>query len=243
MMKNFLSSRTGTNDVLQKLGFKGVEIGPPAPEDYEKVKAELAKYDLVALSMSGGIDLVDENGVEKFDVLINGAVGMGSKIIFASAHANDDIPRAVTYERLRKAGDRAAKHGVTICLETHPILCHNGEEMLKTMQGVNHENVRINFDTANIYYYNENIDAVKELKKIVKYVKSVHLKDTDGKPKSFDFPPLGDGVVNFPEVFKVLNDVGFYGPFTFELEATGADDMPKALEKSVNHLKRTGCID
>jgi sugar phosphate isomerase/epimerase len=242
-MKNFLSSRTGTYDVLQKLGFAGVEIGPPSPDDYEKVKAELSKYNLKALSMSGGIDLVAEDGVEKFDVLINSAVGMGAKLIFASAHASDDIPREVTYERLRKAGDRAKKAGVTICLETHPILCHNAKEMLKTMQGVNHENVRINFDTANIYYYNENIDTVVELKQVAKYVKSVHLKDTDGKPKSFDFPPLGDGVVNFPEVFKILNEVGFYGPFTFELEATGADDMPKALEKSVNYLKRTGCIE
>jgi len=243
MMKNFLSSRTGTYDVLQKLGFAGVEIGPPKPEDYEKVKAELAKYNLKALSMSGGIDLVAEDGVDKFDVLINGAVGMGAKIIFASAHANDDIPIETTYERLRKAGERAGKHGATICLETHPILCHNAEQMLKTMKGVNHENVRINFDTANIYYYNENIDAVEELKKVVKYVKSVHLKDTDGKPKSFDFPPLGDGIVDFPKVFKILNEVGFYGPFTFELEATGADDMPAALEKSVKYLKRTGCID
>jgi len=242
-MKNFLSSRTGTYDVLQKLGFKGVEIGPPAPKDYEKVKAELAKYGLVALSMSGGINLVDEKGVDDFDVLINAAVGMGSKIIFASAHASDDIPREVTYERLRKAGEKAGKHGVTICLETHPILCHNGDESLKTMLGVNHKNIRVNFDTGNIYYYNEGTDSVTELKKIIKYVGSVHLKDTDGKPKSFDFPPLGDGVVDFPGVFRLLNEAGFYGPWTFELEATGADDMPKALEKSVNYLKKMGCVD
>ncbi|MEK7398417.1 MAG: sugar phosphate isomerase/epimerase family protein [Candidatus Poribacteria bacterium] len=242
-MKNILSSRTGTYDVLQKLGIKGVEIGPPAPGDYEKVKAELAKHDLTALSMSGGIDLVDENGVDKFNVLIDGAIGMGAKLIFASAHASNDIPLETTYKRLRKAGDNAGKHGITICLETHPILCHNGDVALKTMEGVNHEYVRLNFDTANIYYYNENIDSVVEAKKITKYIKSVHLKDTDGKPKSFDFPPLGDGIVNFPEIFKLLNGIGFYGPWTFELEATGADDMPKALEKSVNYLKRTGCID
>ncbi len=242
-MKNILSSRTGSYEVLQKLGIKGVEIGPPAPENVEKVKQELAKYGLTAMSISGGIDLVDENGVEKFNELINAAVSMGSKLIFASAHASDEIPREITYQRLRKAGDNAAKYGITICLETHPILCHNGDEALKTMQGVNHENVRINFDTANIYYYNEGTDSVTELKKIAKYVKSVHLKDTDGKPRSFNFPPLGEGVVDFPSIFRILNEVGFYGPFTFELESTGADEMPKALEKSINYLKETGCID
>lgn len=242
-MKNILSSRTGSYEVLQKLGIKGVEIGPPAPQDVEKVKAELRKHGLTCMSISGGIDLVDEKGVEKFDTLINSAVSMGAKLIFASAHASNDIPREVTYQRLRNAGEKSGKHGVTICLETHPILCHNGDEALKTMKGINHENVRINFDTANIYYYNEGTDTVTELKKIAKYVKSVHLKDTDGALRSFNFPPLGDGVVDFPEVFRILNGVGFYGPFTFELEATSAEEMPKALEKSVNYLKKTGCID
>jgi len=242
-VKNVLSSRVGKWDVLQKLGVKGVEIGPPAPENVEKVKAELRKYGLRVMSVAGGIDLVDEKGLEKFDVLINGAVTMGAKIIFASAHASNDIPRSVTYERLRRAGDKAGKHGLTIALETHPILCHNGDEALKTMQGVNHPNVRINFDTANVYYYNEKIDAVEEVKKIAKYVCSVHVKDTDGGFHSANFPPIGDGIVNFPEIFKILNGVGFYGPWTFELEATSEADMPAALEKSINYLRRTGCIE
>ncbi len=242
-MKNLLSSRTGSYDVLQKLGIKGVEIGPPDPENVDKLKAELSKYGLMVASVSGGVDLVEEDGIGKFDRLLNGAISMDAKLIFASARASDDIPRKVTYERLGKIGDKAAAHGVTVCLETHPILCHNGDEALKTMKGVNHGNIRINFDTANIYYYNENIDAVEELKKVAKYVGSVHLKDTDGTPRSFAFPPLGDGIVDFPEIFRILNGVGFYGPFTFELESTKREEMAAALEKSVNYLKRTGCID
>ena len=242
-MKNILSSRTGSHDVLQKLGIKGVEIGPPAPENVAKVKAELNKYGLTCMSVSGGVDLVNEDGIGKFDRLLNGAISMGAKIIFASAKASDDIPREVTYERLRRIGDKAAAHGITVALETHPILCHNGDEALKTVEGVNHDNIRINFDTANIYYYNENVDAVEELKKIVRYVASVHLKDTDGAPRSFAFPPLGDGIVDFPEIFRILNEAGFHGPFTFELESTKREEMAAALEKSVNYLRRTGCID
>ncbi len=242
-MKNVLSSRTGSHEVLHALGIEGVEIGPPAPENVDSLKAELSKYGLTAMSISGGVDLTSDDGIKAFDRLLNGAISMGSKLIFASAKASDDIPREVTYGRLKKVGDKAAEHGITVCLETHPILCHNGDVALKTMEGVNHNNIRINFDTANIYYYNENIDAVEELKKVAKYVGSVHLKDTDGTPRSFAFPPLGDGVVNFPEIFRILNGVGFYGPFTFELESTKREEMAAALEKSVNYLKRTGCID
>ena len=242
-MKNVLSSRTGSYDVLQKLGVKGVEIGPPKPEDVDSLKAELSKHDLAALSIGGNLDLVKEDGIDKFDTLLNGAVNMGAKIIFVSAHASEDIPREITYERLRKIGDKAAAHGVTVCMETHPILCHNGDEALKTMKGVDHPNIRLNFDTANIYYYNENIDTVVELKKVAKYVGAVHLKDTDGKPRSFNFPPLGEGIVDFPEVFRILNEIGFHGPFTFELESTKGEEMASALEKSVNHLRENGCID
>jgi L-ribulose-5-phosphate 3-epimerase len=242
-MKNVLSSRTGSYEVLQKLGIEGVEIGPPAPDRVDALKAELSKYGLKAMSIGGGVDLVNEDGVEKFDRLLNAAVSMGSKIIFVSAKASDDIPREVTYERLRKIGDKAAANGITVCIETHPILCHNGDVALKTMEGVNHKNIRMNFDTANIYYYNENVDAVEELKKVAKYVGSVHLKDTDGAPRSFSFPPLGEGIVDFPEVFRILNELGFHGPFTFELESTKKEQMAEALEKSVNYLRRTGCID
>ncbi len=242
-MKNILSSRTGSYDVLQRLGVQGVEIGPPKPEDVDRLKAELSKHDLTALSIGGSLDLVNEDGIDKFDPLLNGAVSMGAKIIFVSAHASKDIPGEVTYERLRKIGDKAAAHGVTVCMETHPILCHNGDESLKTMKGVNHPNIRLNFDTANIYYYNENIDTVVELKKVAEYVGAVHLKDTDGKPRSFDFPPLGEGIVDFPEVFRILNEIGFHGPFTFELESTKGEEMATALEKSVNYLRENGCID
>jgi len=242
-MKNVLSSRSGGYGVLAQLGIEGVEIGPPAPADAARVKAELARHGLRAMTVAGDIDLIDEKGVDRFDTLLQGAVNMDAKLIFTSAHASKDLPREAAYRRLRAAGDNAAAHGVTICLETHPILCHNGDEALRTIEGTAHENVRVNFDTANIYYYNENVDAVEELKKVARYVGSVHLKDTDGKKESGNFPPLGDGVVDFPEVFRLLNEAGFHGPFTFELEATSADELPAALDKSVNYLRRTGCIE
>ena len=242
-MKNVLSSRSGSYGVLERLDIKGVEIGPPDPADAARLKAELARHGLRAMTVAGDIDLVDEKGVDRFDTLIRGAINMDAKLIYASAHADKDLPRETAYRRLRTAGDNAAAHGIKICLETHPILCHNGDEALRTIEGTAHDNVRVNFDTANIYYYNENVDAVEELKKVVTYVGSVHLKDTDGKMDSGNFPPLGDGVVDFPEIFRLLNEVGFHGPFTFELEATTADELPAALEKSVNYLRRTGCIE
>jgi len=88
------------------------------------------------------------------------------------------------------------------------------------MKAVNHPNVRINFDTANIYFYNRNRTAVGELAKVIDYVASVHLKDTPGGFEEWTFPVLGTGVVDFPAVFKMLGSRGFVGPYTMELEGT-----------------------
>ena len=57
-------------------------------------------------------------------------------------------------------------------------------------------------------------------------VAAVHLKDTPGGYQEWTFPALGTGVVDFPEVFRMLEDRGFTGPFTMELEGT------KGIERS-----------
>jgi len=90
------------------------------------------------------------------------------------------IPKETAYERLRRAGEIARRHGVIIALETHPDLGTNGDVHRETMKHIGHPNVRVNFDTGNITYYNQGADVVTELKKIVEYVATVELKDHGG---------------------------------------------------------------
>ena len=107
---------------------------------------------------------------------------------------------------------------MTIALETHPDLGTNGDVHLQTMKQINHPNVRVNFDVANITYYNKNTDAVTELKKIIDYVATVELKDHNGQYKTWNFPALGKGVVDIPAVVRVLKEHNYTGPITIEVE-------------------------
>jgi sugar phosphate isomerase/epimerase len=107
--------------------------------------------------------------------------------------------------------------------------------------------VRVNFDTANVYYYNRDVDAVTELKKLIEYVASVHLKETNGQYETWHFPALGKGVVDFPEIFRLLNARGFYGPFTMELEGIKGEEWDEAatiqcVADSVAYLRRIGAM-
>lgn len=128
------------------------------------------------------------------------------------------LPKETAYERLRRAGEIARRHGVIIALETHSDLGTNGDVHRETMKHIGHPNVRVNFDTGNITYYNQGADVVTELKRIVEYVATVELKDHGGQARTWDFPALGQGKIDFAGVLDVLKAHSYAGPITIEVE-------------------------
>lgn len=230
---------------LPTIGVTHVEIGAPPLNELDRVKAELTRHGLSASTVMAGIDIKSDDAGEKFIPALDAAVALGARIIFVSVHAGE-LDKQVVYRRLRGVGDEAAKRGITIGMETHPDLITNGDVALETMRGIDHPNIRVNFDTGNIYFYNHNTDSVTELKKIIDYVASVHLKDTNGGHRTWNFPPFGKGVVDFKTVFQLLNDRGFHGPFTMEIEGVDGDNLDqeatcRRVAESVDHLRRIGC--
>ena len=231
---------------LAEIGLTNVEIGVPAAESVDEVQSNLKAHGLTATSLLGRCDVQSETVVSDFQSTLEIAGKMGVKIIFVSAHAGDTDRNAV-YDRLRAIGENAAPSGIKVCLETHPDLIHNGDIALETMQAVNHPNICVNFDTGNVYYYNHNVTAVGEVQKVVPHVGAVHLKDTNGDYRTWHFPALGEGVVDFKAVFQTLNDAGFYGPFTMELEGIEGENLNEAgvqarVAGSLQHLKDIGVL-
>lgn len=238
--------RVGAYEHLAEIGLTNVEIGVPAADAVEALRAELNAHGLTATSLLGSCDVQSETVVSDFQTTLEIAAEMDVKIIFVSVHAGDADRNAV-YDRLRAIGENAAPAGIKVCLETHPDLIHNGDIALETMQAVNHPNICVNFDTGNVYYYNHNVTAVTEVQKVVGHVGAVHLKDTNGGYRTWNFPALGEGVVDFKAVFQTLNEAGFYGPFTMELEGVEGENLDEAGAKarvagSLQHLKDIGVI-
>lgn len=231
---------------LSEIGLTNVEIGVPSAESVDEVQSNLNAHGLTATSLLGRCDIQSETVVPDFQSTLEIADQMGVKIIFVSVHAGETDKNAV-YDRLRAIGENAAPSGIKVCLETHPDLIHNGDIALETMQAVNHPNICVNFDTGNVYYYNHNVTAVGEVEKVIPHVGAVHLKDTNGGYRTWHFPALGEGVVDFKAVFQTLNAAGFYGPFTMELEGIEGEDLNEAgvqarVANSLQHLKDIGVI-
>lgn len=202
---------------LASIGIKHIFLSVPSPDQVEATKKRLAESGLTAVVLRGDADLSQPSGLDALAVQLKTCEDMGVKYMFLSAKRRG-AEKEVIYERLRQAGDIARKHGVTIALETHPDLGTNGDVHLETMNRINHPNVRVNFDTGNIHFYNRNADAPTELKKIIDYVATVEVKDHKGEYMTWNFPALGQGTVDIPEVLRILKEHGYSGPLTIEVE-------------------------
>jgi sugar phosphate isomerase/epimerase len=252
-MANVLSYRIGHPKKPQlalarvkAIGIPCVEIDLAPEDDAQEAKELLAGHGLRAATLTAPCPLAEPTLFGVFEKYCAKAATLGCSALFVSVHAGK-VPLEEAYARLRRLGDIAASRGVKIGMETHPDLCENGTKGAATIAAIGHPNVGINYDTANVYYYNHGINSVEEVRKEARCVVSVHLKDTMGGYEDFTFPDFGKGVVDFAGVFKVLSGVGFTGPFTMELEGAFATSPDPAEQEGhvracVEHLRGLGLV-
>lgn len=235
--------------VLKGLGLEHVELGAVGDEDYVGLAQVAAAAGVTITSFSTGCKLDDPERVAAVERIIGGAAGIGTKVIFVSFGAG-----GLTYEQgleaIRGLAEKAAAAGVVLSMETHVPFGNTGAIARRTIEAVNSKGLGHNFDTANIYYYNpKGIDAVEELKQVLPYVTSVHLKESaQGEPESMEFPAFGRGIVNFSEVFRLLDSRGFVGPYTMELEGPVIGGLPPEgriamIQECVEYLRSIGAME
>jgi sugar phosphate isomerase/epimerase len=226
---------------LPEIGIRYLFMAVPAPEEADNVMKRLEEHGLQAVVVRGNTDLSKENAVDELAAQLAVCEKMGIRYMFLSAKRND-APREIVLERLRQAGDIAQKHGVIITLETHPDLGTNAEVHLATMRDIDHPNVQVNFDTANITYYNRDADVVGELKQVMPYLKTIEFKDHNGEFETWNFPVLGQGIIDFPKIIEVLKEGGYQGPVTIEFEGIEGvtldeEQTKQAIADSVAYLR------
>ena len=229
---------------LPLIGLHYVFVDVPRPEELALLKQRLTQNGLTALVLRGKTDLAKPNSLDELAAQLAICEKMGVRYMFLSPK-HTGMSKEAAYEQLRRVGEIASKHGVTVALETHPDLGTNGDVHRETMKHVNHPNIRVNFDTGNITFYNKGADAATELKKIVDYVATVELKDHNGQYLTWNFPALGEGVVDFPAVLQLLEQHGFHGPIIIEAEGIKGLEMNESqtknyIARSVAYIKTLG---
>ncbi len=236
-------------DHLPGLGIEYIEASVPrSSEEKARLRRRLDESGLSVSSFQAPCDVDRIDPGETMRPLLETCVEFGAHVCFVSVRPGPDVDFRTACQRLRYIGDVAAGLGIAVAMEIHPPLATNGSTALQTMQSVGHPNIRVNFDTGNISFYNRGLNAADELAKVVDYVAAVHLKDTNGGYREWHFPALGAGVVDFPGVFDLLDRRDFLGPYTLELE--GIQQRRYSLqrrlayvERSVDYLRKIGVMD
>lgn len=120
--------------------------------------------------------------------------------------------------RIKELAAIAAKEGVILCLETGQEEAPHLKEFLESL---NDENVRINFDPANVILY-DNGDPIEAIKTLAPYIVQCHLKDATRTkvPGTWGAEvTVGTGEVDWKQFFATLKSIGYKGDFSLEREA------------------------
>jgi inosose dehydratase len=216
-------------------------------EDVRAMRDRLAGMSLVPITVAAFCDLLEPGQAEALRRRIDFAHQLGASYVLSDATARPEMggrPRQLI-NTLRHLADYAEDRGVRIALEIHEGPTRNGKLAAEFLDGVDHPNVGVNYDTGNVYYYNDDIDPVDDIRHIADRVVHVHLKDTTGGKGEWQFCALGEGRVRFPKIIPTLQSVGFTGPYSLEVEGMQGEDLNREgymdrLQKSLQYLKQIG---
>ncbi len=150
-------------------------------------------------------------------------------------------------ERWNPILDVFAECGIKFALEVHPTEIAfdiiTAQRAIEALDG--REEFGFNFDPSHLLW--QGVDPVEFIREFPDRIYHVHMKDAivklDGRNsilashldfgdprRGWDFRSLGRGGVNFEEIIRALNDVGYEGPLSVEWEDSGMNRDQGAQE-------------
>jgi sugar phosphate isomerase/epimerase len=128
------------------------------------------------------------------------------------------------------AGDK----GIRLVMKPHGGISGAADEILRVIQAVNHRNFAIWYDAGNIIYYTGK-DPVAEIGPIASHISGFCAKDC-AELKGDVMLQFGAGKVDFPAVFKQLQEGGFDGPVMVECCKVGQTPEETMVNARANRL-------
>ena len=216
-----------------------------------EIRAMLDEYGLDRVWAWGHPDgLEGGKNRKEFDAMLAnleyaGAVGAKVMRVVGSSLQFRFEPHGPQIERLSRmfseAVKQAEKQGIRMAVENH--IDFNADEMLAILKNVSSPYLGLNFDSGNFVRVLD--DPVKAMEKLARYVYATHIKDVSpmkgGSPKDWHYwesVPAGKGIVNIPDVMKVLRRHKYNGVLAVELDCLREVwEEDQAVEMSVNYLR------
>ena len=233
-------------DVINELGVPTIQLHAPQPQKRDaataaELKGQLDEMNVRCSAVFGGFDgesYADIPTVERTVGLVpeetresrlnemlqisDFAKALGCDTVALHLGFIPDDPSDSRYpaivEVTRRLCDHCDGNGQTLNLETGQ---ESAEGLLTFLDKVGRDNLKVNFDPANMILYGTG-KPNDALRKVGTHVRSVHCKDatwSDRPGETFGAEtPLGKGDVNIREFLTILKEIGYDGPLTIERE-------------------------
>lgn len=237
----------GALEKLKAAGFSAIELcsaGDLAPH------LEVANATLASVSHTARV--VRESGMRVHCINVGGdytvnqmeyvyafAEMVGAGIItYSCGNKSDEISyedrlKTVT-EFNSKLADLGEEYGVICSIEApHKNSLASTTAEVDKYWSMQDPRVKLTFDTAHLTFCGEDMLALA--KRYVPRMVHSHLRDAEEGNSLLRY---GQGVVNFEEYFKILNDGGYKGYFSMEYPSESAEDAAEKLEESVKFLSK-----
>ncbi|MEJ7740578.1 MAG: sugar phosphate isomerase/epimerase [Chitinophagaceae bacterium] len=222
---------------ISSLGFRGIQLRANAyqtfgqkPEELKKLLQE-AKLELAMFS-SGNANIntgKDEEEISKHVVHANFVKTLGGKYIQLT---NSSRPKTgspseedlIKYGRmLTEVGKRTVPLGVDVAYHNHMHqLGETPEEVDIILKNTDPQYVKFELDVA--HYQQGGGDPASAVRKYKDRLKALHIKDVRDRTgqqanSNYVFVELGQGRVDFPAIFKALDEIKYKGYAIVELDA------------------------
>lgn len=243
-------------DVARELGLPTIQMHAPHSESRTTENAhalvdKLASFDIVATAMFGGFEgesyadiptvvrtvglvpaetravrVGEMKEISDFAKLMNIDV-VALHLGFVPEEAGDPTYKQIV-ELTRDLCDHVSGNSQRLHLETGQ---ETADGLLQFIGDVGRDNLRINFDPANMILYGSG-EPIEALKKLGSHVSSVHCKDAKwaanpGKEWGEEVP-LGEGDVGMETYLRTLDEIGYTGPLTVEREIPQEPERQRA---------------
>src|SRR5690625_540780 len=210
------------------------------PQQLNDTKSLLRKYGMKCVGVGAHSNIMTEEGIDYLLNSIDLANEFGCKYVVTAtgdSHGDTDVieDEKIIAERLAPVLDKCDKLNKVLVIETHGNNYATGESVKRLAQSL-HDRVKINYDTGNLLFYGNTL-PYDDLEASVDYVEFIHLKDKLGPNNEWNFPAIGDGDIDFPKIFNILEKANYKGPISVEIEFTPSG--PENLGQVNEFVKRS----
>lgn len=214
--------------------------------EHKEVKELLEHYGMTVVGIGAHSNVMTTVGIENLLKSIDlTEVFHCDYVITGTGEAHDDADviedEKLLVKNLAPVLEKCQQLGKILAIETHGNNYATGAALKKLTAQFDNQ-VKINYDTGNVIFYGDT-EPYKDLEASVDQVAFIHLKDKLGENKEWNFPAIGSGNIDFPQIFQTLEKAKFAGPISVEIEFTPAgpsniEEVNEAVKASFDYLKR-----